>query len=182
MGNLLNAGGGGSDNQNIKLVQTLLHKNGLSNYANEYSANQQPQQHKSQDIQCCDLVVDPFSLLAALGAIAGLSLFLRQAVINNNIGPAPMGMPAFIPDGNGDRPLTPPPDDVTERTNSSSLNLGLLHLASTLTNSTSPLVSDTNVTSKPIIVHLSKRLKSVNNRNVNIFKHGFKFHNLYPPS
>ena len=180
MGNLLNAGGGGSDNQNIKLVQTLLHKNGLSNYANEYRANQKPQ-HQSQDLQCCDSVVDPFSLLAALGVIAGLSLFLRQAVINNNIGPAPMGMPAFIP-GNEDRPLSPPPDDdVTERTNSSSLNLGLLHLASTLTNSTSPLVSDTNVTSKPIIVQLSKKLKSVNNRKVNIFKHGFKFHNLYPP-
>ena len=69
MGNLLNAGGGGSDNQNIKLVQTLLHKNGLPNYANEYRANQKPQ-HQSQDLQCCDSFVDPFSLLAALGSLA----------------------------------------------------------------------------------------------------------------
>ena len=32
--------------------------------------------------QCCDHVVDPVSLLATLGAIAALSLFLRQAVID----------------------------------------------------------------------------------------------------
>ena len=172
MGNLLNGGGGGSDNQNIKLVHQTFHESGLSNYPG-YRAHQPQQQ--PQGLQCCDPVVDPISLLAALGAIAGLSLFLRQAVINNNVAPTPA--PAFIPGDEG-RPLAP---DVTERTNSSSLNLGLLHLASTLTNSTSSLVSETNVTSKPIIVQLSKKRKSVNDRNVNIFKYGFKFHNLYPP-
>ena len=36
-------------------------------------------------LQCCDAVVDPLSLLTAIGAIAALSLFLRQAVIDNNI-------------------------------------------------------------------------------------------------
>ncbi len=35
--------------------------------------------------ECCDAVVDPLSLLAALGAIAAVSLFLRQAVIDNMI-------------------------------------------------------------------------------------------------
>ncbi len=37
------------------------------------------------ELQCCEPVVDPLSLLAALGAIAALSLFLRQAVIDNMI-------------------------------------------------------------------------------------------------
>ena len=32
--------------------------------------------------QCCDAVVDPISLLTAIGAIAAVSLFLRQAVID----------------------------------------------------------------------------------------------------
>ena len=62
MGNLLNGDVGGLDNQNIKLVQTFP-KSGLSNYA-DYRA-QPPQQ--SQDPECCDPVVDPISLLAALG-------------------------------------------------------------------------------------------------------------------
>lgn len=34
------------------------------------------------ELQCCDAVVDPISLLATIGAIAALSLFLRQAVID----------------------------------------------------------------------------------------------------
>ena len=33
-------------------------------------------------LQCCDEVVDPISLLATIGAIAALALFLRQAVID----------------------------------------------------------------------------------------------------
>ena len=37
------------------------------------------------ELQCCDAVVDPLSLLAALGSIAALALFLRQAVIDNMI-------------------------------------------------------------------------------------------------
>ena len=34
---------------------------------------------------CCDSVVDPISLLTVIGGIAGLSLWLRQAVIDFNI-------------------------------------------------------------------------------------------------
>ena len=37
------------------------------------------------ELQCCEPVVDPLSLLGAIGAIAALSLFLRQAVIDNMI-------------------------------------------------------------------------------------------------
>ena len=33
-------------------------------------------------LQCCDGVVDPLTLLAVLGAIIGLTLFLRQAIID----------------------------------------------------------------------------------------------------
>ena len=35
--------------------------------------------------QCCDAVVDIVSLLSAIGAIGAVSLFLRQAVIDNMI-------------------------------------------------------------------------------------------------
>ena len=35
--------------------------------------------------QCCEGVVDPISLLTVIGAIAGLSWFMRQAVIDNMI-------------------------------------------------------------------------------------------------
>ena len=34
---------------------------------------------------CCDAKVDPISVLTAIGAIAAVSLFLRQAVIDNMI-------------------------------------------------------------------------------------------------
>ena len=37
------------------------------------------------EIQCCDAVVDPISLLTTIGAITAISLFLRQAVIDNNV-------------------------------------------------------------------------------------------------
>ena len=37
------------------------------------------------ELQCCEPVADLTSLLGAIGAIAGLSLFLRQAVIDNMI-------------------------------------------------------------------------------------------------
>ena len=40
------------------------------------------------DLQCCDEVVDPISLLTTIGAIAAASVFLRQAVIDNMV----MGM------------------------------------------------------------------------------------------
>ena len=35
--------------------------------------------------QCCDAVVDPISLLTAIGSIAAVSWFLRQAVIDNKV-------------------------------------------------------------------------------------------------
>lgn len=35
-----------------------------------------------QELQCCEAVVDPVSLLATIGTIAATSLFLRQAVID----------------------------------------------------------------------------------------------------
>ena len=34
------------------------------------------------ETQCCEAVVDPITLLVSIGAIAGVSLFLRQAVID----------------------------------------------------------------------------------------------------
>lgn len=34
------------------------------------------------ELQCCDAVVDPISLLVTIGGIAAVSLFLRQAVID----------------------------------------------------------------------------------------------------
>ncbi len=37
------------------------------------------------ELQCCDAVVDPISLLTTIGAIAAVSLFLRQAVIDNMV-------------------------------------------------------------------------------------------------
>ena len=37
---------------------------------------------KGPELQCCDPVVDPISLLTTIGGIAALSLFLRQAVID----------------------------------------------------------------------------------------------------
>lgn len=37
------------------------------------------------ELQCCDAVVDPISLLTTIAGIAALALFLRQAVIDNMI-------------------------------------------------------------------------------------------------
>ena len=37
------------------------------------------------ELQCCDAVVDPVSLFSTIGAITAISLFLRQAVIDNNV-------------------------------------------------------------------------------------------------
>ena len=38
-----------------------------------------------QELQCCDAVVDPISLLTTIGAIGAVSAFLRQAVIDNMV-------------------------------------------------------------------------------------------------
>ena len=37
------------------------------------------------ELQCCDPVVDPISLITTIGAIGAVSLFLRQAVIDNMV-------------------------------------------------------------------------------------------------
>ncbi len=37
------------------------------------------------ELQCCDGVVDPISIISAIGAIGAVSLFLRQGVIDNMI-------------------------------------------------------------------------------------------------
>ena len=37
-------------------------------------------------LECCDGVVDPLTLLAVLGAIIGLTVFLRQAIIDKVVG------------------------------------------------------------------------------------------------
>ena len=38
------------------------------------------------ELECCRGVVDPITLLSLLAAIAGITLFLRQAVINKITG------------------------------------------------------------------------------------------------
>ena len=40
-----------------------------------------------EEQQCCNPVVDPISLLTTIGAIAAVSAFLRQAVIDNMVAP-----------------------------------------------------------------------------------------------
>ena len=53
--------------------------------------------------QCCEPVVDPISLLATIGAIAALSWFMRQAVIDNMImggRKRSMGVSDFVFNGN----------------------------------------------------------------------------------
>ena len=62
MGNSLNGILGGSNN------------NGGSSNGQQYGYG--------PELQCCEAVVDPISLLATIGAITALSLFLRQAVID----------------------------------------------------------------------------------------------------
>ena len=73
MGNLL---GGGSNNGN-----TMQIGGGGSGGYGQNSGNY----GKGPELQCCDPVVDPISLLTTFAGIAGLALFLRQAVIDNNI-------------------------------------------------------------------------------------------------
>ena len=68
MGNLL---GGGSNNGNTMQI-------GGGGYGGQNSGNY----GKGPELQCCDPVVDPISLLTTIAGIAGLSFFLRQAVID----------------------------------------------------------------------------------------------------
>ena len=69
MGNLL---GGGSNNGNTMQI------GGGGGYGGQNSGNY----GKGPELQCCDPVVDPISLLTTIAGIAGLSFFLRQAVID----------------------------------------------------------------------------------------------------
>ena len=37
-------------------------------------------------LECCDGVVDPLTLLAVLGSVIGVTIFLRQAIIDKVVG------------------------------------------------------------------------------------------------
>ena len=77
MGNLLGGGGGGGSNDLVLAMQN----NGiqtLSGHGQSTSGNY----GQGPELQCCEPVADLTSLLGTIGAIAGLSLFLRQAVID----------------------------------------------------------------------------------------------------
>ena len=76
MGNLLGGSGGGGGSP----LALAMQNNGiqtLSGYGGS-SGNY----GKGPELQCCEPVVDPISLLTTIGGIAALSLFLRQAVID----------------------------------------------------------------------------------------------------
>lgn len=73
MGNLL---GGGNNNGGSNQLRLVNGGGSSGSYGNSGNYGLGP------ELQCCDPVVDPISLLATIGAIAGLSLFLRQAVID----------------------------------------------------------------------------------------------------
>ena len=76
MGNLLGGSGGGGGSP----LALAMQNNGiqtLSGYGGS-SGNY----GKGPELQCCDPVVDPISLLTTIAGIAGLSFFLRQAVID----------------------------------------------------------------------------------------------------
>ena len=79
MGNSLGGllGGGGNNNGNSNQFK-LLNSGGIGSgsYGNSGNYGLGP------ELQCCDAVVDPTSLLSTIGAITALSLFLRQAVID----------------------------------------------------------------------------------------------------
>ena len=40
----------------------------------------------NNELHCCDGVVDPLTLLTVLGAIVGLTFYLRQLIIDNVVG------------------------------------------------------------------------------------------------
>ena len=73
MGNLL---GGGNNNGGSNQLRLVNGGGSSGSYGSSGNYGLGP------ELQCCDPVVDPISLLATIGAIAGLSLFLRQAVID----------------------------------------------------------------------------------------------------
>ena len=57
----------------------------ILNSGNSATSNSFDYGYSQQVSGCCDSVVDPISLLTVIGGIAGLSLWLRQAVIDFNI-------------------------------------------------------------------------------------------------
>ena len=76
MGNLLGGSGGGGGSP----LALAMQNNGiqtLSGYGGSTG-----NYGKGPELQCCEPVVDPISLLTTIGGIAALSLFLRQAVID----------------------------------------------------------------------------------------------------
>ena len=76
MGNLLGGSGGGGGSP----LALAMQNNGiqtLSGYGGS-SGNY----GKGPELQCCEPVVDPISLITTIGGIAALSLYLRQAVID----------------------------------------------------------------------------------------------------
>ena len=54
----------------------------ILNSGNSATSNSFDYGYSQQVSGCCDSVVDPISLLTVIGGIAGLSLWLRQAVID----------------------------------------------------------------------------------------------------
>ena len=76
MGNLL---GGGNNNGGSNQLRLVNGGGSSGSYGNSGNYGLGP------ELQCCDPVVDMVSLLSAIGAIAAVSLFLRQGVIDNMI-------------------------------------------------------------------------------------------------
>ena len=83
MGNLLGGGGGGGSGSNDLVL--AMQNNGIQTLSGHGHQSTSGNYGLGPELQCCDPVVDLTTLLGAIGAIAGLALFLRQAVIDNNI-------------------------------------------------------------------------------------------------
>ena len=79
MGNILGGGGGGGGSNDLVLAMQNNGIQTLSGHGHQSSGNY----GLGPELQCCEPVADLTSLLGAIGAIAGLSLFLRQAVIDS---------------------------------------------------------------------------------------------------
>ena len=68
-------------------LDNLDYNLGLSSYHSDYSSSGTSRQYGYGDYgtTCCERKVDPLTLLTVIGAIAALTWFMRQAVIDNNI-------------------------------------------------------------------------------------------------
>ena len=76
MGNLLGGSGGGGGSP----LALAMQNNGIQTLSGHGASS--GNYGKGPELQCCEPVVDPISLLTTIGGIAALSLFLRQAVID----------------------------------------------------------------------------------------------------